>query len=156
MLTLVLFLALFLTWLVLSGFFSVFFIISGILSCVVAILISRALGVLPCDTCRLLYRWRAIAYIFWLIKEIVKSSWDVSWRMWQLKPGISPQIAWIPTTQRDDVGLMAFANSITLTPGTVTVMVEKDRILIHALYKEGVVGLQEGDMDRRVAVMVEA
>ena len=44
-----------------------------------------------------------------------------------------------------------YANSITLTPGTVTVSVEPETLLVHALTREGAAGLKEGDMERRVA-----
>lgn len=151
-----LFILLFAAWLVLSGFFSAFFIISGVTSCAVAVFISYRLGALPYGACRLFFRPRFFTYNIWLLKEIIKSSWDVSVRMWQLQPDISPRLAWVPTVQKDEVGLTMFANSITLTPGTVTVMVEPDRMLVHALCSEGISGLQEGDMDRRVAKMVEA
>lgn len=146
-------LLLFLTWVILSGFFGAFFLVSGIVSCVAAIWISKKLGILKCESCRLYCRFRSIGYLFWLIKEIIKSSWDVSIRMWQAEPKISPRLAWVPTTQKDDVGLTMFANSITLTPGTVTVIVENDQMLVHALCSEGMDSLLEGDMDRRVAKM---
>lgn len=147
---LIVFLLLFLTWVVFSGFFGAFFIISGIISCVAAILIARRLGITKCYSCRLFYRLGSVFYLFWLIKEIVKSSIDVSIRMWQAEPNISPKFGWVPTTQKNDVGLTMFANSITLTPGTVTVVVDKDRLFVHALCGSGIDDLVQGEMDRRV------
>jgi multicomponent Na+:H+ antiporter subunit E len=59
-------------------------------------------------------------------------------------------MVWVPATQRTDVGKVIYANSITLTPGTVSVEIENDRILVHAITREAAEGLESGDMDRRV------
>lgn len=150
---LILFILLFLTWIILSGFFGAFFIVSGIMSCVAAILISKKLGALPAKPYRLRCGFRFIGYFVWLIKEIIKSSWDVSIRMWQAEPNISPKLAWVPTVQKDDIGITMFANSITLTPGTVAVMAEEKQMLVHALCAKGIDDLVAGDMDRRIAKM---
>ena len=56
----------------------------------------------------------------------------------------------VPATQRTDVGKVIYANSITLTPGTVSVEVMDELILVHALTREAAIGLANGDMDRRV------
>jgi multicomponent Na+:H+ antiporter subunit E len=48
------------------------------------------------------------------------------------------------------VGVATYANSITLTPGTISVDVREGEILVHALTKEGAAGLLSGEMDRRV------
>lgn len=152
--TLFLFIMLFATWVVFSGFFDTFFLVSGVVSCVAAIFISWKLGITTCESCRLYYRPQSIGYTFWLIKEIILSSWDVSIRMWQAEPDISPKLAWVPITQKNDVGRTMLANSITLTPGTVTVLVEEDRMCIHALCNAGIDSLLAGEMDKRVAAMV--
>jgi multicomponent Na+:H+ antiporter subunit E len=60
----------------------------------------------------------------------------------------------IKATQKTDLGLVIFANSITLTPGTISIDVEPDgQILVHAISREGTEGLEGGDMDRRVTVL---
>ena len=56
----------------------------------------------------------------------------------------------VRTTQKTDVGRTTFANSITLTPGTLSVEVGEDEFLVHALTIEGANDLAAGDMDRRV------
>jgi multicomponent Na+:H+ antiporter subunit E len=52
--------------------------------------------------------------------------------------------------QRRDLGRVIYANSITLTPGTVSIDVEGDEILVHALTREAAEGLRSGVMDRKV------
>ena len=54
------------------------------------------------------------------------------------------------TSQKTSVGVVTYANSITLTPGTISVDVRHDEILVHALTQAGAEGLIEGEMDRRV------
>ena len=57
----------------------------------------------------------------------------------------------VRATQKTDLGLVIFANSITLTPGTISIDLEDDGyILVHAISKEGTEGLEGGEMDRRV------
>lgn len=97
---------------------------------------------------------RLPSYLAWLEWEIIKSSIDVAMKMWQLEPDISPTVAWISTAQKDDVGLALFANSITLTPGTVSMVVRDDLIQVHALNKEGIDSLHEGVMDKKVLATV--
>jgi multicomponent Na+:H+ antiporter subunit E len=59
----------------------------------------------------------------------------------------------VPAVQRTDLGRVVYANSITLTPGTVSIIVEEDTILVHALTPEGAADLAGGEMGRRVARM---
>jgi multicomponent Na+:H+ antiporter subunit E len=53
-------------------------------------------------------------------------------------------------SQRSAVGLCTHANSITLTPGTISVEVGPDEFLVHALTSAAAEGVRSGDMDRRV------
>ena len=56
----------------------------------------------------------------------------------------------MPTSQSSELGTVIYANSITLTPGTVSVDIEGDEIIVHALTQELMDGLTEGDMDKRL------
>ena len=96
---------------------------------------------------------RAIPYWLWLIVEIVKANVDVTRRV--LRPGvhISPVMLRVRATQATDVGRVFYANSITLTPGTVSMDVRDGCIEVHALCREGAEGVLSGDMDRRVTAV---
>ena len=63
---------------------------------------------------------------------------------------ISPTMVRVKTSQKTQVGQVTYANSITLTPGTISVAIAGDEILVHALTREGAQGVADGDMDRRV------
>ena len=72
-----------------------------------------------------------------------------------LSPGlpVRPQLIRVQATQNTDVGRAIFANSITLTPGTVSLDVRDGTILVHALDDSTAAGLSDGEMDRRVTVL---
>jgi len=96
---------------------------------------------------------RVLTYYPWLLWEIVKANIDVARII--LKPGmpIQPHIFSTIATQKSDVGQTIYANSITLTPGTVTVGVDDDHFEVHALTNEAADGVKSGDMDRRVSAL---
>ena len=89
-------------------------------------------------------------YFLWLLKEIAKASWTVTKIIWSRDLRISPVVAWIPTKQRTDICRVIYANSITLTPGTITIDLEDKAVLVHALEKSGIEDLRTGEMDGRI------
>jgi multicomponent Na+:H+ antiporter subunit E len=89
-------------------------------------------------------------YLVWLLKEIVKSNLQVVRCIWQKKPAISPTVFTVKVSQQTDLCKMLYANSITMTPGTVTLEVRGDEFEVHALTRNAAEGLQSGEMDRRV------
>lgn len=89
-------------------------------------------------------------YIAWLLKEIVKSNVEVIRCIWQREPAIQPQVIKIKASQQSDLFKVLYANSITLTPGTVTIEIVDDEFTVHALTRSSREGLESGDMDRRV------
>ncbi len=74
-----------------------------------------------------------LIYIFWLCIEIFKSNINVILLILNPKKKISQKLVDIEFSQKSDLGQVIFANSITLTPGTVTVELEKNKFLIHVL-----------------------
>jgi multicomponent Na+:H+ antiporter subunit E len=93
---------------------------------------------------------RVLSYWGWLLKEIVKSAWDVSRIIIHPRLPISPTMVSFRPTQHSSVGLVIHANSITLTPGTITFEAEPHRFVVHALTRGGAEGVLSGDMDARV------
>ena len=94
-----------------------------------------------------------IMYIGWLTREVMLSALDVSKRV--LDPGlpISPVAIKVPLTQRTELGRVVYANSITLTPGTVSIDLSEHSVTVHALSQEGADSLAAGEMDRRVSTL---
>lgn len=146
---LTIFALLFATWLVLSGHFSLFFIILGIVSCLIATALYK-ISYREKITGAGIKIFSLVSYFLWLIKEIVKSSIDVSLLMWKLDPEISPQAEWVKHDLKGDNATVLFANSITLTPGTVTIDTKKGALFVHSLTKDSIVDLKKGRMLRLI------
>lgn len=150
--TLVSAVALFSFWLLLSGMFVPFLLAAGF-GCAIAIkLFSKRLNTIAEESDVLELDWeKFLAYYPWLIKETVLAAWDVSKRILNPHLPISPALVEFVPLQKTDVGLVIHANSITLTPGTISVEAEHGRFLVHALTEEGARSLAGSEMDRRCA-----
>jgi len=96
-----------------------------------------------------------ILWLIWLFKEIIVSSLAVSIKVWQSNLKITPILTWIDSKNETDIALTTYANSITLTPGTVCVDIQDNHLLIHALVKENIKSLKTGDMDKRINKLIE-
>ncbi len=144
---------LFAVWLLLSGYFTPLLIAFGIASCALVVAITARMDVVDREGHPLHLTWRALPYWTWLVVEIVKANIDVAKRILLPSHAISPTMLRVKTSQTSDLGKVIYANSITLTPGTISVDVANDEILVHALSKDGADDLQTGEMDRRVTRM---
>jgi len=139
-------------WLLLSGMFVPFLLAAGIGCAIAVALLARRMDVVDLEGHPIHLVWSAlISYWPWLAVEIIRSAWSVTQLI--LKPSlpISPTLVEFEPSQRTDLGLVIHANSITLTPGTITVEAEPGRFLVHALTREGAAGLADSEMDRRCA-----
>ena len=88
------------------------------------------------------------AYYIWLIKEIIMS--NIATAKTILGKTDAPELFYVPFTQKTEAGVATYANSITLTPGTVTVDIDENGFLVHALSSDFGDDVRSGDMDRRV------
>ncbi len=148
------FVALFVFWLLLSGFYTPFFIGFGAVSALGVLLFAHRMDVIDHEGHPTHLGWRALfSYWPWLLKEIVVSAWDVSRRVLDPRLPISPTLVRFKPSQTTELGLVIHANSITLTPGTITVEVEHGEMLVHALSAEGGADLAGSEMDRRVTTL---
>lgn len=145
--------ALFVLWLILSGHYTPLLLAFGVLSSAGVVLLLRRMKLLGHEGQPLQLIIRGVGYWAWLLWEIVKANWDVTKAILDRRLPISPALFEAPTTQKSDLGRVIYANSITLTPGTISVDMHDDRILVHALTQAGADGVLTGDMDRRVSAM---
>ena len=149
-------LILFATWLLMSGVYIPLILLLGVFSCAVVVLIAMRMDVIDHEAVPLHITFRSLLYWPWLLWEIVKANIDVTRRVLGFAP-ISPTMIRLQATQKTDLGLVIFANSITLTPGTISIDVEENGdILVHAISREGAEGFADGEMDRRVTELEDA
>jgi multicomponent Na+:H+ antiporter subunit E len=136
-------------WALLSGqFHNNFLIAAGVLCVTFIVWMSRRMGLLDDEGVPARFYPRALVYLPWLAWQVVLSNWDVFKRIWSKDLAIDPRMAWIPYSTKHAFVTTTYANSITLTPGTVTVSVEDTRMLIHCLAQDTEDGLLTGDMER--------
>ena len=143
-------LVLFCFWLVLSGIYTVITVPAGILSVIGVVALAHRMGIADDEGHPIHLSLGALTYWPWLALEIAKSAWDVTKIILHPKLPISPTLIRIRASQRSAVGLATYANSITLTPGTITARVSGDEFLVHAVTRSGAEDLAEGVMDKRV------
>ena len=138
------------TWLLWSGhFFEPFLLLLGALSVVGIIWLEKRMEILD-DEGAPLFGFRFVAYMIWLCKEIVEANIEVTRLVLDPKLPIRPRMIRIEANQETSLGRVILANSITLTPGTVSVDMQGNRIWVHALSFEGAEEDLSGDMDRRI------
>jgi len=143
-------LTLFILWLLLSGHYNVLLISLGLISSLLTVVLALRMDVIDHESHPLHLRRQLPRFLVFLSREIVLANLDVVRRI--LTPGksFSPQLRQLPLPQKTAVGQVIYANSITLTPGTVTVQLGTDSILIHALSREAADDLQTGRMAQAI------
>jgi multicomponent Na+:H+ antiporter subunit E len=160
-------LLLFAFWVVLSGKFDAFHLGIGAASAVcIALgtqpLLLRAPAIVPDDRHPLTaISWgRFFLYVPWLAWQVVLSSLQVAWLVLHPKMPISPCIVQFDTPLPHELARLTLANSITLTPGTITLDVQGDTFIVHALTTSSAVELTprtgQGRMQHRVAFLYRA
>jgi len=147
------FLIMFGLWILLSGRFDIFHLSLGVISCLIVAFFSGDLLFPELKTKGLLRSWvRFIKYIPWLLYQIFVANLHLMYltfhpRMMEL---IDPKIVKFKSRLKGDLSLVTFANSITLTPGTITVYVSIDGdFKVHAIDKKSSEGLP-GEMEDRI------
>jgi multicomponent Na+:H+ antiporter subunit E len=137
-------------WLLLSGHYTALILSLGVLSVLIVTWflgrmdrVDGELGVLP-------MRPRLLYYLLWLMWQVVLSNIDLVRRIWD------PTLPIQPTWQRLDVKVTSalaktlYANSITLTPGTLTTDVREDHFMVHSLSMDGIDELRKGGMEKQI------
>lgn len=150
-----LFVTLFILWLILSGMPEPLLISLGVVSCLLVVWIARRKDLIDHEGLPLHLKWiRWARYWSWLLGQIVLANIDVTRRILDPRLPISPCVIKVPA-QMSDLSKVIYANSITLTPGTVSIQVGEQDITVHALTQAGAEELLQGEMGRRVVTLEE-
>lgn len=145
---------LFVGWLLLSGHYTVFITTLGVISCILVVTVTLRMDVADREGHPIHLTWRGLTYWPWLVIEIIKANIDVAKLVLAPNMPITPTMLRVKASQTSDLGQVIYANSITLTPGTISIDVANGEILVHALSKSSAEDLLQGEMDRRVTRMV--
>lgn len=152
--TVVLSITLFAFYCLLSGqFHNSFLMTVGAVACVGIALLARHMGTDDDEGLPVRYWARTILYAPWLLWQVLLANIDVAKRVWSPELKIQPQMIRVPYKLRTPFGLATYTNSITLTPGTVTVRVGQGVLEVHALTDDAAADLLGGEMHRRVCAV---
>ncbi|RJS93119.1 Na+/H+ antiporter subunit E [Salinisphaera sp. Q1T1-3] len=139
-----------LLWLILSGHYTPLVLALGGLSCVLVAWLCARLGLVSREAVPIALLPRLPLYTVWLLFQIARANMSVTWRLLAPRRFIKPGLVEVGLGQRSDLGRAIFANSVTLTPGTVTIGLENGRAMIHSLTPLADDDVTEGVMNRRV------
>lgn len=138
-------------WVLWSWHFTPLLLAFGALSCACVLLIALRMKIVDEEGAPIHLPLHLFRYLPWLFWEIAKANLDVAVRILRPRLSISPRVIEVLASQRTDVGHVIYANSITLTPGTVSIHTEGNMISVHALTREAADGVLSGEMGRRVS-----
>ncbi len=147
-----LFVILYAVWLLLSGHYDEPLLLAlGAASSAAVVAIAWRMDVIDHEGHPVHLSWRILFYWPWLLWEIAKANVAVARLILHPALPIAPVILKARTSQRSELGQVIYANSITLTPGTISVDVEQSAILVHCLTRDLAADIENGEMDRRVS-----
>ena len=137
-------------WLAWSGHFEPRMLVFGALSVAAVVGIMRRMDRFAGAPRDEHLGFRVLLYLPWLLGQIVVANLVLARIVLDPRLPIRPQLVRVRSSQRTATGQVLFANSITLTPGTISLDVRGGSILVHALTAESAAGVENGEMDRRV------
>lgn len=147
---LLLLLVLAVSWVLWSGLYKPLLLGLGVFSCLLSAYLAHRMG---------FFRHKALmallpglpGYWLWLLREIAISSFDVARIILKPTMPISPVVVEMETNSDNEVNQVILGNSITLSPGTVTLDVYKGKLLVHCLTKQGAEALRSGELVERAS-----
>lgn len=142
---------LFAFWLLLSGHLTPLMLGLGLASLLLTVFLSRRMTVIDHESYPLHLSSKLPAFLLFIMREIVKSNIDVIKRIMTFRrDSVSPQLIELDVPHKSDLARVIYANSITLTPGTVSIDLTDEKILVHALSKEAAEDLAKGEMAKSI------
>lgn len=148
-----LFVVLYGTWIALSGHFTPFFLIAGAIAAAITVAISERMSLIDGSRYPIILSWRLPLYWAWLSWEIVKSSISITRKVLTPRMEIEPVLVSIPCNLKNDFLSVIYANSITLTPGTMSTDLNGRNIEVHALDHQDISQLKDGYMIKLIDKM---
>ena len=141
------------SWLLWSGHFDPLMLTFGLLSCAFVYYLLHQLEVIELNPGTAKFLGKLPGYLPWLFWQIVLSNIAVAKILWRRDMKLSPAVQQVRATQQSNLGLVVYANSVTLTPGTLSVDAQTGSVLVHALEAESFEGDGFQDMDGRVTAL---
>jgi multicomponent Na+:H+ antiporter subunit E len=143
--------AMFSFWILLSGEFTFILITSGVVASLITAYLSHDIFIgkadIKVETRRV---FKFMIYLPWFLWQVILSNIEIAYLVLHPKMLIDPQLVRFKPDLKTDLGIVTLANSITLTPGTVTVEANREEFVIHAIWQKSAEGIISGEMQQRV------
>lgn len=137
-------------WLLLSGFIQPLLLSFGAISVAIVLVVLRRMDMVDEQPRQISSGHQMMRYMAWLLREIFKSSLHVAKLVWSSPDKVSPTLAKINAQKVDPKYRVLYANSITLTPGTLSVDLQGDEITVHALEEKSIEELKQGEIEKKI------
>lgn len=137
-------------WLLLSGYIQPLLLTFGVVSVAIVLIVLKRMDAVDQEPIYISYGHRIIRYLIWLFGQIIISAIHVTKLIWGSNDKLSPSLAKISADKVLPHNRVLYANSITLTPGTLSVDLEDGTITVHALQEASITELQEGKMEQKI------
>ena len=138
-------------WVLLSWHFEPLIVLCGAVSVAATVAIMRRLDLMDREGAPFELTLRVLVFIPWLVREIVMANLQMARVVLSPRLRIQPHLIRVPASQRTAVGLAIHANTITITPGTISLDVRDGVILVHALTEAAASEDGSGDIDRKIS-----
>lgn len=137
-------------WLLLSGHYTALLITLGAVSIALVAWIVHRMDVVDHEGLPLHLSLRTPLYWLWLGWQIIRSALSVAWKVWSPRSALRPAVGLAPARDLPELSQVIYANSITLTPGTLSLSVGDEGIEVHSIDESGLADLRAGAMLGRV------
>ncbi len=141
---------LYLFWLMLSGQYNLMFFTFGALSVALTLWFQIRMDRVDHEPAQVRFSFHMLNYTVWLLGEIVRTNIDLAKRIWNPDMPVDPVWKRLDTKLKTSREKTLYANSITLTPGTLTTDVHDDYLMVHTLTPEMMEELEEGEMEEKI------
>ena len=138
-------------WLLLSGYIQPLLLSFGVISVLLVIVLLKRMDAVDKEPKLVTSGSQLVRYVLWLLGEIWSSSTQVTKLIWGSPDKLSPTLAKIPADTVPESNQVLYANSITLTPGTLSIDLEDNELTVHALQESSIPELQEGGMATKIS-----
>ena len=140
-------------WVLLSGMMKPLLLGLGFASCLLCVWLAGRMHRVEGEAGPALRLPRVPTYLAWLLKEVVVANLQVIRVVLSPRIELDPVLLRVRATQHSSLARVIYGTSITLTPGTLTLDVDDDEVLVHALDRAGAESLRGGAMDGRVTAL---
>lgn len=141
-------------WLLLSGYLQALLLAFGAASVVIVVIVVKRMDQVDLEPISINLGHKTLRYLFWLAGQIILSASHVTKLVWGQSSKVSPALAKISIKNIPSKHHVLYANSITLTPGTLSVDLEGDQVTVHALQASSIEKLEEGGMEQKMTDII--